>query len=206
MPLLNSCNCPWVCIRDFNFTTSDNEVLSGFKGGGSSSTNYLKDLIYEFGAVDLGFSGNKYTWVRGQWGSSAIKRKLDKEIASISWRLTFPKASVTHLGAINSDHTPILLDINLDDSFAHKPFRFEAAWVRDNGCNTVVEKAWNEVSRGSALVNFCKKQAATRSALQKWNKEVFGHCQDKINGLMERISDIEKNPPSEDNGRDEEAL
>ena len=159
MPLLNSYNCPWVCIRDFNFTTNGNEVFSEFKGGGSSSINYLKDLIYEFGAVDFGFSGNKYTWVRGQWGSSAIKRRLDREIASISWRLTFPKASVTHLGAINSDHTPILLDTNLDDSFAHRPFRFEAAWVRDNGCNTVVEKAWNEVSGGSALVNFCKKQA-----------------------------------------------
>lgn len=141
MALLNSCNCPWVCIGDFNFTTTNNKVLSGSKGGGSSSTNYLKDLIYEFGAVDLGYFGNIYTWARGQWGSSAIKRRLDKGIASISWRLAFPNASVTHLGAINSDHTPILLDTNPEDGFAHRPFKFEAAWVRENGCNSVVEKA-----------------------------------------------------------------
>ena len=75
-----------------------------------------------------------------QWASSAIKRRLDRGIASISWRLAFPKASVSHLGAINSDHTPILLDTNPDDSFAHRPFRFEAAWVRDNGCIFVVER------------------------------------------------------------------
>lgn len=66
MALLNSCNCPWVCIGDFNFTTSDNKVLSKSKGGGFSSTNYLKDLIYEFGVVDLGYSGYIYTWARGQ--------------------------------------------------------------------------------------------------------------------------------------------
>ena len=75
-----------------------------------------------------------------QWGSSAIKRRLDRGIASISWHLAFPKALVSHLGAINSDHTPILLDTNPDDSFAHRPFRFEAAWVRDNGCISVVER------------------------------------------------------------------
>lgn len=139
-------------------------------------------------------------------GSSAIKRRLDKGIASISWRLAFPKASVSHLGAINYDHTPILLDTNPEDSFAYRPFRFEAAWVRDNGCNFVVEKAWNEETTGSALVKLCKRQAATRIALRKWNKEVFGHCQDKIKRLMDKISDIQKNPPFENNGKVEETL
>nr|POF22684.1 hypothetical protein CFP56_08366 [Quercus suber] len=86
MALLNSCNSPWVCIGDFNFTTSDNEMLSNSIKGGSSSINYLKELIYEFRAVHLGFSSNKYTWARGQWGSSASKRRLDRGTASISWR------------------------------------------------------------------------------------------------------------------------
>ncbi|KAL4603073.1 hypothetical protein ACB092_10G099500 [Castanea dentata] len=85
--------------------------------------------------------GNTFTWARGRWGSSAIKRRLDRAIASISWRLAFPKAVVAHLGAINSDHAPILLDTKPEESFTHRPFRFEATWIRDNGCNSVVEKA-----------------------------------------------------------------
>ncbi|KAK7838298.1 hypothetical protein CFP56_019980, partial [Quercus suber] len=98
--------------------------------------------------IDLGFSGNTFTWARGKWGSFAIRRRLDRAIASISWRLAFPKVVVTHLGALKSDHTPILLDTNLEDSFAHRPFQFEAAWIKDNGCNSIVEKAWNEETRG----------------------------------------------------------
>lgn len=69
---------------------------------------------------------------------------MDRAIASISWRLTFPKATVTHLGTLKSNHTPILLDTNPNDSFTRRPFWFEAAWIRDNGCNFVVDKPWNE--------------------------------------------------------------
>ena len=64
--------------------------------------------MFEFNAVDLGYSGNKFTWVRGKWGKAAIKRRLDRGMASISWRLV-----ISQLGVIKSDHTPILLDTNL---------------------------------------------------------------------------------------------
>lgn len=122
---------------------------------GSSTTNYLKELNFKFGAIDLGYLGNAFTWAKGRWGSSAIKRRLDMAIASISWRLAFPKA---HLGVINSDHTLILLDKYPEDSFAHRPFQLKATWIRDNGCNTVVEKAWNVDVSGSSLSKLYKSK------------------------------------------------
>ena len=50
-----------------------------FLGGkkGSTSTNYLKDLMFEVGAIDLGYFEGKYTWAKGKWGNAAIKRRLD---------------------------------------------------------------------------------------------------------------------------------
>lgn len=98
--------------------------------------------MFEFNAVDLGYSGNKVTWAKGQWGNAQIKRRLDRGVPSISWRLSFLKACISHLGAIKPDHAPILLDISPDESFEHRPFRFEAAWLRDNSCKTVIENAW----------------------------------------------------------------
>ena len=113
---------------------------------------------------------------------------------------------MAHLGAFKSNHTPILLDTNPEDSFAHRPFRFEAAWIRDSGCNSIVEKAWNMQNRGSAFFKLFNKQANTKDALLKWNKEVFGHCQARINLLMDKIVKVQKNPPSEHNGKVEEEL
>lgn len=166
----------------------------------------MKELIFEFRAIDLGYSGNSFTWVRGSWGCSAIKRRLDRGIASISWRLAFLKAAVSYLGAINSNHASILLNINPENNFAHRPFWFEMAWIRDNGCNSIVEKAWESVSSGTAFTKLYKKQDATREALRKWNKEVFGNCQDRVNCLMRNINEVQRKTPSEENGIIEEAL
>ena len=76
-------------------------MLRAKRDGNSATTNYLKELIFEFKAIDLGFFGNTFTWARGRWGSVTIKKRLDKRIASISWCLAFPKATMTHLGVIN---------------------------------------------------------------------------------------------------------
>ena len=113
---------------------------------------------------------------------------------------------MTHLGALKSDHTPILLNTNPEDSFAYRPFRIEAAWIRDNGCNSIVEKAWNEEAKGPAFTKLYKKQAKTREALRKWNKEMFGHCQVRTNLLIEKIIEVQNRPPSENNGKIEEEL
>ena len=68
----------------------------------------------------MGFTGNKFTWSNNRWGKHSIKERLDRGISSMEWRLKFPRASIFHLGAINSDHCPILLDtIDLSDLRLH---------------------------------------------------------------------------------------
>lgn len=124
--VVESIQTPWVCIRDFNFTLNEEEKYGG-KIGESSSNNFLQDLMFNIGAMDLVFSGNQFIWANGKWGKAIVKRRLDRAISSISWRLAFPKATVNHLGAIGSNHTLIILDTNPTNTFAHRPFRFEGA-------------------------------------------------------------------------------
>nr|POE70004.1 hypothetical protein CFP56_69628 [Quercus suber] len=51
-----------MCFGDFNFVLNEDEALGGKKG--SSSTNYLKEVMFEVGAIDLGYSDVKYTWAK----------------------------------------------------------------------------------------------------------------------------------------------
>nr|POE62213.1 hypothetical protein CFP56_39540 [Quercus suber] len=202
---LESVQCPWVCFGDFNYTLSQEDK----KGGSSSAplaTNHLRELMFDFSAVDLGFSGNKFTWAKGKWGSAVIKRRLDRGIASMAWRLAFLKACISHLGAFCSDHTPLILDTCPKETFAHRPFQFETAWIRDPSCYFVIDSAWNEEVRGSHFTKLCKKQEATRKALRKRNKEVFGLCQTRINSLIHKIAKTQKAKPSDWNGNTKAAL
>ena len=57
---LESVQCPWVYIGAFNYTLSQEDILGGSMGF-TSTTNHLKDLMFEFRAIDLGFSKNKFT-------------------------------------------------------------------------------------------------------------------------------------------------
>ena len=58
--LLETYQGPWVCMGYFNFTVNEEEKKGGRKGS-SSAPNYLKELMFEFGAIDLGYSGSKFT-------------------------------------------------------------------------------------------------------------------------------------------------
>ena len=83
MACLESYPGPWMCMGDFNYVISKDEVSGGRKSC-SSTTNYLKELMFEFGAIDLGFSGSKFTWVKGRWGNASINSRLDRGIANMS--------------------------------------------------------------------------------------------------------------------------
>lgn len=59
---------------------------------------------------------------------------------------------------------------------------------------------------GLEFIKLCKKQASTGDALRKWNKEVFGNCQNKINSLLQSIKAVQQKPPFENTGVLEAAL
>ena len=153
-------------MGDFNYTLNEDEKKGGRRGS-TLETNHLKDLMFEFRAINLGYSGSKFTWAKGNWDNTAIKRRLDKGIANNSWRLAYLKAGISHLGAIKSNHTLILLDTNPNEEFAHRPFKFKVAWLRDDSCVPMIENAWNTEASGSKFINLYNKQASTTATLRK---------------------------------------
>ena len=106
--------------------------------GGSSSSNWLKDFVTSIGAIDLGFNGPRFTWSNKMVGLANIKERLDRGFCDQEWQSMFPTAGVRHLGAVTSDHRPILLDSHLDNCKIIRPFRFEAMWTKEESSVQVV--------------------------------------------------------------------
>ena len=80
--LLEAIAGPWICFRDFN-ELIDESKKEGGKRGGSPIPSYLKNLLFDLRAVDLGFVGNRYTWSNKRWGRDSIRERLDRGIANI---------------------------------------------------------------------------------------------------------------------------
>ena len=69
--LLQSLNEPWMCFGDFNVVVEDSEKEGGIQGS-TSVSNFLKELLFDLSAIDLGYSGKQFTWWNKRWGRGAI--------------------------------------------------------------------------------------------------------------------------------------
>jgi exonuclease III len=118
MQLGSTFNGPWLCIGDFNMILSQQDKMGGLLYA-SSSTDYFHEFVNSFGLVDLGFTGNPFTWSNHRDGRHLIRQRLDCGMASSQWVHLFPSTSILHLPALSSDHSPLLLDtVHSDFSLA----------------------------------------------------------------------------------------
>lgn len=95
-------------LEDFNKIFSRIDKL----GGHSPYIYHLNRawlLIHNCSFLDMGFSGQPYTWTNSQTGSGRILERIDRAWCTKEWRILFPYAVVIHLPRSHSDHTLILL-------------------------------------------------------------------------------------------------
>jgi hypothetical protein len=196
---------PRLCIGDFNVLLSQSDKRGG-RPFASSYTNIFGSLISDHGLIDLGFSGNPFTWSNKRSSLANIKERLNRAFSNSEWRLLFPNATLLHYPATSSDHNPLILNTSGTILSLPKPFRFEAFWTRDSSSSQVIQDTWNHVSFGSPFYQFLQKIKTSKKFLIRWNKNCFGNLQTRTNSLTEAINQIQQQPPTEENTQKEKTL
>lgn len=119
----------WILMGDFNAITSASECSRS--GGSHHKRSHFTNWISSLHLIDMGFSGNPFTWARGNHSNTHIQRRLDRVLCNIEVQFQWPNAWVPHLQRVFSDHAPILLnfDQHRNSNYMDRPFRFIAAWL-----------------------------------------------------------------------------
>lgn len=144
---------PWICIGDFNEILRAEEK-QGWLDRLECQMQGFRDALDFCSLKDLGYTSFPFTWCNRRSGDHSVWVRLDRGIATVDWLLKFPTTHVHHLEAFHSDHRPLLL---ASDSEARRfyrkrhPFRFEAMWLKDKTCETVIKTSW-EIPLGSSSV------------------------------------------------------
>ncbi|XP_019165702.1 PREDICTED: uncharacterized protein LOC109161665 [Ipomoea nil] len=172
---------PWVMIGDFNDLLFQSE-----KRGGNPHPERLlhgfDETIEECGLAQMHMMGYPFTWEKGKCTPNWIEERLDKVLASQSWRENVPDASVQNILTRKSDHSALFLGIlNLRERTGglRRGFRFEMAWLHDEGCRGVVERAWSEgAGRGlQECISLCGNR------LMRWGGERFHKFGERFRNL-----------------------
>jgi len=102
------CDRPWLLARDFNETVSLDERNPG---GPDMLRRYtrFKHWIENSGLINLGFSGPKFIWTRGQNRDTVKQACLDRALCNVEWRTRFQEGVVRLLLQSHSDHVPLLI-------------------------------------------------------------------------------------------------
>ena len=185
--IADSHNLPWAVMGDFNEMISNDEKFGGNPVCRRRIHAYTECMDY-CQLMDLGFSGPKFTWTNMRGVSDLIQERLDRGWVNPRWKALYPEASMQHLARLNSDHCPLLL--NLDPpppSAATRPFRFQPMWLNHSDFPRLVKEAWHgkELRLGDAISEFS-------SLAQTWNKEVFGNIFANKRRLLARLLGIQK--------------
>lgn len=134
-------DAPWSVLGDFNDILRPDEK-SGGAAPSRSRMRKFRECVDHCNLIDLGFSGQKYTWSNKRQGLGLIQERLDRVFANPNWRSIFPNANVRHLSRTHSDHCPILLNTIGEFPLYSKPFRFEACWLDHPDLVNIVKEAW----------------------------------------------------------------
>ncbi|KAL8158669.1 hypothetical protein V2J09_000206 [Rumex salicifolius] len=116
---------PWVLLGDFNETSSLEERTSVLDRLHRWCFRFNR-WIDEMELLDMRFSGSKFTWNGGTDPATRTSARLDQGLCNLQWISLFLEASIRHLAANQSDHSPLLLSFNGigDISTSKRPFSF----------------------------------------------------------------------------------
>ncbi|XP_057811697.1 uncharacterized protein LOC131025935 [Salvia miltiorrhiza] len=192
--VLSDVNSKWICVGDFNETMYHFE-----KRGGNLKTDLRLELfrstVESCNLIDLGFSGDPFTWSNNQRGADNIMERLDRIFGSSEWMSLYPGFEVTHLLRKASDHCHLLLSLETSSEKMQnrpKPFRFEAMWLRNESCKELCEKMWQSGLGSRSVSDLKQKIEDMGRELKIWEKEVFGNVRKKCAELRERLAILKK--------------
>ena len=140
----------------------------------------FREFINQCGLMNLGFHIPRFTWTNKNpiW-SCNIKECLNRGLGNAEWKIHFPTTKIHHLPRTQSDHCPILLDINPSNCRLPKHFKFEQMWLTNPSFSHLVKQSWTSSealpSFSSSLSRFPQRLIFLTCSIIEWNKNIFGN-------------------------------
>jgi len=118
------------------------------------------------------------------------EEKLDRAMATQFWHDFLPEAQLHNIIADRSDHYPILLKLCAENRRRiMKEFKFENAWLLEEGLDAVVNDSWGKEIHSDILqkLNNCTEEMNT------WGGKLRSRYRDEIEEYRKELEMMRRN-------------
>ncbi|EPS59531.1 hypothetical protein M569_15275, partial [Genlisea aurea] len=186
---------PWLVVGDFNEVLKQEEHCSSILRSLSSMMKF-KEALDDCELLDLGFSGNPFTWTNNRIHPHTVRARLDRFVANGQWISApiYPNSSVKHLRYGGSDHCPIFLQLSDGEdhqgfSRSRSRFKFERIWCGKKACEGIIRDCWaHPQANPCPQSNLLRRLQNCRQQLRSWHRSTVGSITQRIRGVQDRIS------------------
>ena len=175
-----SIQTPCLLLGDFNEVLDPSERGSGQVS--QTGVNEFQNFINMAQLTEIPAKNGWYTWFRGN-----AKSKLDRLLVNAEWLLILPSLQVSIQKRSISDHCPLLIQ-SKEVNWGAKPFRFQNCWLTHPGCMRIIKEVWLSLSSAK----FEEKLKEIKRRLIEWNRHEFGHIEQSITALEDKIHEFDQ--------------
>ena len=158
---------------DLNFTFSDSDIW-GINARMDHMVHYFKYLLDSSNMVELNPYHTGPTWRNGRTGTEGVSKRLERFLVSLqlipvlnsyhSWIHPF---EISH-------HYPVCLEWSLSPSCHNYPFKFNRAWLLEQGFPDIVHSSWNSQLHCSLdpMTSLTCKLKSLKVCVKDWEKKM----------------------------------
>lgn len=144
-------------------------------------------VIEACGLVDLGFTGQSFTWCNQRSPNARFWKRLDRVMVNDRWLEIMPQTIITHLSSVGSDHCPLLMDMVARQEKAIRYFKFLHFWVENQNFRSVVQNCWSRNIQGNPMWVFDMKMKRLATTLSTWSKTEYGDIFANVKDFEEQL-------------------
>lgn len=104
----------WLTMGDFNSVATQEEISNQATYNSRPSADFNK-WIFDEGLVDMGYTGPRFTWMRGVTTDNFKGAHLDRAMCTTEWLCSHLNYEVNHLPIYCSDHAPLKVQVQDGD-------------------------------------------------------------------------------------------
>ncbi|XP_015959302.1 uncharacterized protein LOC107483195 [Arachis duranensis] len=135
----------------------------------------------------MGYEGDKFTWSNRQFERNFIRERLDRILATNSWRIEFSATVAKHLEDTGSDHRPLLLSSGMEERREKRRFRFQESWCENEEVINLIKRSWKVDIQGSLMYKLVGKLKHCRHKIVEWQRTSSSNSQTNIHHLKDQL-------------------